>query len=85
MYKLFIFSLSTEFINFAKDLEGVDAFTEDNCTGRVTLLAFQEKIVQASCLPCEVLNSVSLSNYSETPNSTGATNETFNFLPFQTD
>lgn len=43
VYKLFIFSLSTEFVNFAKDLEGVDAFTENNCTGGVTLLAFQEK------------------------------------------
>lgn len=73
-YKLFIFSLSTELINFAKSLACVHAFTEDNCYSPDFL---GKKIVQAPCFPCEVLNSVSLSNYSETPNSTAATNETF--------
>lgn len=41
--KLFIFSLSTELINFAKDYGWADAFTEDKCTSGVTLLSFQKK------------------------------------------
>lgn len=89
VYKLFIFSLSTEFINFAKDKGCADVFTEDNCTTGVILLTFWEKKKIKKKLYRPLVFPVRFYfcqfKQLETPNSAGATNETFNLLPFQSD